>query len=81
MSWQEVVNSVSIEREVEQWDCEFTEHWTFKNNTFTEETHYKLRVVGPNGESCKRQEIEPENVPEEVREKFLGILLNMSDNT
>jgi len=79
MQWQDSHNSISLTATVERWGTEFDVHWTFKNKPET--AHYKRRVVGPNGEVCRDEGVEPENVPREVRAEFEGRLRDMVKHT
>jgi len=60
--------SLKLTRDVEQWNNEFTEHWTYNHEVGS--VYYKLRVVGPNGEACRREELDKDDVPRDVRAAF-----------
>lgn len=59
--------SITFTRDVVMWGHDFTEHWTYKFNAG--DVLYKVRVVGPNGEVC-RKEMRREDAPADVREAF-----------
>lgn len=65
---------VEVERDTTEWYSTFTEYWTCSVAVDAEkpagEVRYSVRVVGPNGEACKNVQIEPEDVPRDVRAKF-----------
>ena len=60
--------SVTFDRDVEQWGHEFTEHWTYRFQQGV--VDYKLRVVGPNGEACRIEDMDKEDAPADVRKAF-----------
>jgi len=72
MTKDDEICMVTIKRHTNHWGSEFTEHWTLKckeGNRFS----FKQRVVGPNGEVCKRKNISVDEVDNEIRDAFNGM--------
>lgn len=68
-----------LEREVHMWYKSFTEYWTVSVNIDEdwkeEDAVYSVRVVGEQGEVSKTTQLDPDEVDDQIRNRFEHILM------